>query len=79
MITIDAQIFLGTIFRGLNFRGDKFLRVVVAHKNFNPHEKLFTGSTREAQFFMGLIFVGNARPWKLNSHKISASTVIQKT
>ena len=47
MITIDAQIFLGTIFRGLNFRGDKFLRVVVAHKNFNPHKKLFTSSTRD--------------------------------
>ena len=34
--TVDAQIFVGTIFRGLNFRGDKFSWVVVAHENLTP-------------------------------------------
>ena len=34
--TVDAQIFVGTIFRGLNFHGDKFSWVVVAHKNLTP-------------------------------------------
>ena len=34
--TVDAQIFVDTIFRGLNFRGDKFSWVVVAHENLTP-------------------------------------------
>ena len=36
MYTVDPQTFVGTIFRGLNFRGDKFLWVVVAHENLTP-------------------------------------------
>ena len=31
--TVGAQIFVSTIFRGLNFRRNKFLWVVVAHEN----------------------------------------------
>ena len=34
--TLDVQIFVGTIFRGLNFCGDKFSWVVVAHENLTP-------------------------------------------
>ena len=34
--TVDAQIFVGKIFRGLNFRGEKFSWVVVAHENLTP-------------------------------------------
>ena len=34
--TVDAQIFVGTIFRRLNFCGDKFSWVVVAHENLTP-------------------------------------------
>ena len=34
--TVGAQIFVGTIFCGLNFRGDKFSWVVVAHENLTP-------------------------------------------
>ena len=131
---------MGKIFHGLNFRGDKFSWVVVAHENLTPtknyllvvHETGMAwreedveyqntlcdktiglhyrrwgflydseplGSSRPlsgrsyfrsaivkvqahvrtvipyvanytlAQFFVGLIFVGNAHPRKLNSHK----------
>ena len=143
--TVDAQIFVGAIFRGLNFRGDKYSWVVVAHENLTPtkiyllvvhetgmarHEEdvkyqkmhcdkaislryrasaidaegilddskplgsgrplsvcgyfrsaivevqacvhtviLYMANYSLAQFFMGLIFVGNAHPWKLNSHE----------
>ena len=33
---VNAQIFVNTIFRGLNFHGDKFLWVGVAHENLTP-------------------------------------------
>ena len=35
-ITVDTQIFVGTIFRELNFHRDKFSLVVVAHENLTP-------------------------------------------
>ena len=44
--TVDAQIFVGTIFRGLNFHGDKFSWVVVAHENLTP-TKNYLHSTRD--------------------------------
>ena len=134
--TVGAQIFVGTIFHMLNFHGDKFFWVVVAHENLTPrkivvHETgmarceedveyqktlcdkainlhyrrwgyprwqwtiriwqtiewthfwsaivevqacvrtvtLYVANYSLAQFFVGLIFVGNARPRKLNSHE----------
>ena len=46
--TVGVQIFVGTIFCGLNFCGDKFSWVVVPTK-FNPHEKLFTIAVHETR------------------------------
>ena len=122
---------MGTIFRGLNLRGDKFSWVVVTHENLTPTKnyllvvhktgmarcsvtrRLASAITAEGifddseplgsgrplsghrylrsaivevqarvrtailymanysltQFFVGLIFVGNACPRKLNSHE----------
>ena len=43
---VGTQIFVGTIFHGLNFRGDKFSWVVVAHENLTP-TKNYLLSTRD--------------------------------
>ena len=56
--TLDVQIFVGTIFRGLNFCGDKFSWVVVAHKNLIPtknyllivHETVMTRCEEDVEY-----------------------------
>ena len=40
--TVGAQIFMGTIFRGLNFCRDKIFAGGGSPRKFNPHDKLFT-------------------------------------
>ena len=44
--TVNAQIFVDTIFRGLNVCVDKFSWVVVAHEKLAPR-KTYNTSTRD--------------------------------
>ena len=55
---VYVEIFVVTIFHGLNFLGDKFLRVRVAHRNYCCYFFVCTN-------FLGFDFVGVACPRKL--------------